>query len=731
MVDVSFLLGSAIIIVIANLILAVIIYKNNRKSITHILLSILSFIIILWTIFNALALSPGSEDIRLLHVRLVMLFTTPFGPVIFLLAKVFPNKKVTIKKKSIYIGVLIFNVITAISSMSGYMFTSLTNLPNNNFDLVPGPAIALYGVNFIGFMALGFIQLIKKYKKAKGLLKKQIGFFLFGLISSFTLLTLTNFIAVVIFRSISLTFLGPGFTIILLGAIAYSIIKHRFLDITFTLRKGTLALIMSIFLTIIFYIIGKLYLTLTPDFSETNLIITSIIAALIVSFLFIPLQTVIKNTVNKFIFEKEANQEKVLKDFNKNLSDSIKLKDVIHFLQESFQKLLQVTDVSFVIKKEGQLFCYGSKQKYDWDKDKLFFSYESFYPQTLVLDELKYQKSQFGLGSKKIEEITDTMKKNNMAVIAPIRSQKTVIGLIILGTKNTDISFSSNDIKILENLCYQIGTTIQNAIQHEEIQRFNTTLAQKIKIATEELTKSNLKVKTAEKIKSDLLLMSSHELRTPLCIAQNYLYLLKNKKAAIDTNSEAFQDVEKAIQRLNHIVDNMGQALTIASGDLKFFEPKPILFTKLLEEVIKSKEQETFERQITLSYQQNIPESVSIFGDESKLKYALWEIITNAIKFSKKETTVIVSAKQVDKKDKSYAQVSVIDNGKGISNELQKRIFKKDFNIENVMSKHEPGMGLGLYLVQKILKLHHGRITIKSKEGEGTTVIVELPAMEK
>src|SRR3989344_2930495 len=90
-----------ILTIIANLFIAFVVYKKNPLSVTNLLIAALATVSVFWTIFNYLALSPSSEEIRLFWVRAVMFVTTPFGSIILLLAIVFPEAKLPIRKSAV------------------------------------------------------------------------------------------------------------------------------------------------------------------------------------------------------------------------------------------------------------------------------------------------------------------------------------------------------------------------------------------------------------------------------------------------------------------------------------------------------------------------------------------------------------------------------------------------------------------------------------------------------
>ena len=107
--------------------------------------------------------------------------------------------------------------------------------------------------------------------------------------------------------------------------------------------------------------------------------------------------------------------------------------------------------------------------------------------------------------------------------------------------------------------------------------------------------------------------------------------------------------------------------------------------------------------------------------DEQLFKRALSNIISNAIKFSPEDTSILISTESIN--DKVYVQVS--DQGVGMEEDKMKRIFEPYYRIEE--TAHLPGTGLGLYISQNFMKYMNGEISVDSEAGAGTTFTLELP----
>jgi len=132
-----------LITVLANLLVAVVVTKKNPRSATNLLVSSLSIITALWTVFNFLALQPGSEEMRLFWVRSVMFVTSSYGTVILLLALAFPNARFALAKKWIWV-ITTINLLCYGFAYSPFMFAKVTNNPDGSFGLTPSWAILFY-----------------------------------------------------------------------------------------------------------------------------------------------------------------------------------------------------------------------------------------------------------------------------------------------------------------------------------------------------------------------------------------------------------------------------------------------------------------------------------------------------------------------------------------------------------------------------------------------------------
>ena len=139
---------------------------------------------------------------------------------------------------------------------------------------------------------------------------------------------------------------------------------------------------------------------------------------------------------------------------------------------------------------------------------------------------------------------------------------------------------------------------------------------------------------------------------------------------------------------------------------------------------MKSQESLATSRSIILDFRTGL-ENSQVMGDRESLVQLLVNLLDNAIKYSVSGDTVVVELKQAG----DFMNVAVIDEGPGIPEEDQSRIFERFYRVDPARSKELGGTGLGLSIVKHIASTHGGEITVQSKVGAGSTFTLSLPKL--
>lgn len=228
-----------------------------------------------------------------------------------------------------------------------------------------------------------------------------------------------------------------------------------------------------------------------------------------------------------------------------------------------------------------------------------------------------------------------------------------------------------------------------------------------------------------DKMKSDFISNVSHELRTPVTVLRTYIDTLHNHSEDFDeaTNKEFFEVINKEAARLHKMVNDILDFSRLEAGTVNV-EKEPTNIVPVIEQQIKCMQVLAEEKGVTFSIikEPNLPD-VPI--NVSSIERALNNLLSNAIKYSPENGRIKVRAELA--KDPNFVEISVEDQGCGIPEEAQKRLFERFYRVEN--NTHTvKGTGLGLHLVKITIEKHHqGEVFVRSKVGDGSTFGFRLP----
>ena len=221
-------------------------------------------------------------------------------------------------------------------------------------------------------------------------------------------------------------------------------------------------------------------------------------------------------------------------------------------------------------------------------------------------------------------------------------------------------------------------------------------------------------LKKLERVRTEFLGNVSHELRNPIFAIQGYIETLRD--GAIDDPKVNKHFLDKATEHtisLSSLLNDLIDISMIESGEMRlsyrYFNVND--FIQPIIDQLKSLAGEKHLELIYHPYRTNL----KLFGDKNKLKQALDNLITNAIKYTENGKVELL----IEEDDKS-GRVIVRDTGIGIPAEDLSRIFERFYRVDKARSREVGGTGLGLAIVKHIIEAHGSKISVKSKVGEGS-----------
>jgi len=218
--------------------------------------------------------------------------------------------------------------------------------------------------------------------------------------------------------------------------------------------------------------------------------------------------------------------------------------------------------------------------------------------------------------------------------------------------------------------------------------------------------------------------MASHELRTPLSLVMGYSELLRDRDFSRGEVREMAAQINEGAQRLTHLVNDLLLFSEHEAGRLTL-RPQPLQVADLVREVVGQ-----FARQGEHRFVIEVPvELPAPLADPQRIRQVLTNLLSNAVKFSPPGSTVTVRAREIARgeADGRAVEISVRDQGMGISASERGRVFEPFFRGRQSEELCIPGTGLGLSIVQRLVELHGGSVHVESEPGAGSTFTVRLP----
>ncbi|HYP02338.1 MAG TPA: HAMP domain-containing sensor histidine kinase [Pyrinomonadaceae bacterium] len=241
---------------------------------------------------------------------------------------------------------------------------------------------------------------------------------------------------------------------------------------------------------------------------------------------------------------------------------------------------------------------------------------------------------------------------------------------------------------------------------------------------------------TANRAKDQFLAMVSHELRTPLAVILGWTRLLKDEVGeqgraengeqakALDATARmrALEAIERNALVQKNLVEDLLDVSRITNGKFRV-EMRPINLVPVIETAIETVAPVFVAKRIKLHAEYD-REAGFIHGDADRLQQVMWNLLSNAAKFTPEGGQVEVRLERAG----GYARVVVHDTGAGITREFLPHVFDRFRQGDDVLTRRSGGLGLGLAIVRHLIEAHSGTIHAKSAgEGLGSTFTVELP----
>lgn len=482
----------SIIALITNSILAYFIFRKGLKNATYLTFFLLVISYIVYLFPNYFVIISKSDSMALINVRITMAIAIFQTALFYIFAKTFPGTKLPFAKRNLVL-LLLYSFGVAIFCFTPWLFSGVELINGSTIKLKSEFGVFIFGFTAGSFIILGIYHLIKKYQAALGIQKIQL---LYIIVGTFTTYSLFFFLAFVFsaatetdfFSRIAALFLLP-FTILA----TYAILRYRFMDIRFAVKRGTAHLV-SIVIIIAIYSSLILFAqqTLVTRFAWDQTL-TTIIAVLIIAFSVEPLRRNIIRIVNQILYSpiekqrenlgQKSTQQLSFKDKEAMYAKQLQLttaaaeeiRDVVAKIIGTYLSFIEHSKVYLFMADGGtKTFTLGFgklKKQTEISPEHPLHLYLNQFPQILITKEIPYLINEgHQYEKKRLAEVMEYLEHNNIEAVIPIGTRDRIVGIFLIGPKSDKQLFSQEDILALEYFRGAAAPILSNLILYRSVQ---------------------------------------------------------------------------------------------------------------------------------------------------------------------------------------------------------------------------------------------------------------------
>lgn len=305
-----------------------------------------------------------------------------------------------------------------------------------------------------------------------------------------------------------------------------------------------------------------------------------------------------------------------------------------------------------------------------------------------------------------VEVVSSILREVARSLIGvPLIVEDRVIGVLHVDTLEPR-RFTADDLKLLQLVADRVAVAIEHTRLYEVEQR------------------TRMEAEAANRTKDEFLATVSHELRSPLNSILGWVSLMREGKLSEEAAARALETVERSARSQNRIISDLLDVSRIISGQLRLnvrpLEPAPIV-EAAVEAVRPAADAKSVRLHVVLD-----PEAGPISGDSDRLQQIVWNLVSNAIKFTPKGGSAQVRLERVG----SQVEIIVSDTGAGIDPLFIPFVFDRFRQEDSSSTRKQGGLGLGLAIVRHLVELHGGTVHAESEgDAKGATFVVTLPLM--
>jgi signal transduction histidine kinase/CheY-like chemotaxis protein len=289
-------------------------------------------------------------------------------------------------------------------------------------------------------------------------------------------------------------------------------------------------------------------------------------------------------------------------------------------------------------------------------------------------------------------------------LVVPLRIQQHVFGTMTLAYAGSHRHYAQRDLVLASELARRAAVALDNARLYEQSQHERS------------------RVEAATRAKDEFVAMVSHELRTPLTAILGWTRLIRSGSLDEGRLRQAFDVIERNAQAQSRLVGDLLDVSRAITGNIRL-NPTQVELSNVVDMAVEAVRPAAEAKRVHIDVDVE-REHALVRCDGDRMQQVVWNLLVNAVKFTPKEGTVRVRLRRLE----SEMELTVTDNGEGISAEFLPHVFETFRQAEAGASRAHSGLGIGLSIVKHLVELHGGSIEAHSPGlGEGATFVVRLP----
>ncbi len=388
-----------------------------------------------------------------------------------------------------------------------------------------------------------------------------------------------------------------------------------------------------------------------------------------------------------------------------------------------FEKMSQILefDEAFIyfLNPDSLQLKYSYKEHKNYKSDTIFKLSETLKKQLFNKEgQMLSPESEF----VKTVGLADLKKKSY--VLAKISIKSTIFGVILLAKKEYEF-YNYEDLTILNAitsiLSYVLKDVELSNVFKIQLKALKDGILEKQE-AYKTIKEQNERILEADKVKNEFLANISHELRTPLNSILGFADILSAQiYGDLNTKQEEYvNDIKVSGTHLLGMINGILDMSKIEANAMKIVKstfPISRALTEVCNILSPLAQKKNIQINAAMSY------DFDVFADYQKIQQILYNLVSNAIKFSPENDEIEIAVVHTGEK----FQIAVHDNGIGIDPKYHGKIFAKFVQLDSAYTKKESSTGLGLTITKELVELHGGKISLISEVNNGSTFIVEIP----